>query len=224
MKNILITVLIITLPLLSSAQSINWAGTQKTADRLAYLNFGYDFGLTTQIGYAHKLKTVKPIWLSLDYSMPMGKSLTDDFKTRIGGQMVLFEKSSFILSTEVRANFRRHENKFVRMASFGSEISGTIGYYKPKWHVAFNLGFDKSIVTHLKHSESLIENYASIQDGWYIPSGGHWNYGLQVSKSLNKRTYVNMDIGNLNAQGKDENALLPIYFNLGLNRMINLDK
>jgi len=73
------------------------------------------------------------------------------------------------------------------MASFGAETSASVGYYKPKWHVEATLGFDKSITTHLKHSEEMKANYSSIVDGWFLPSGGNWFYGIQADSLLGLR-------------------------------------
>ena len=199
-----------------NAQNINWQSIDKEQKDIAYLNLGYEFGMTTQIGYGRKIETFRPILLTADYSMPMGNDLVDDFKVRIGSQISIFEKNNFIASAKIYGIFRRHQTTLVRMASFGSEMAGIIGYYKPRWHIAGELGFDKSIVTHLKHSDIMRDNFPDITDGWFIPSGGHFYYGFQGSKTIGNNFDLSLRIGMTNAQFDDKNALLPYYAQFGL--------
>jgi len=198
------------------SQNINWNSIQENQKSLAYLNFGYDFGITTQLGYGYQLKAFKPIMLTTDLSIPMGNDFLDDFKFRLGGQMELFAKNNFSLSTKLLAIARRHETNLVQQIGIGTEISLTAGYYKPKWHLAAEMGFDKSIATHLKHSELFEANYAEIENGWFVSSGGQFFYGLQGSRILGQRMELNLRIGATNAQGKHVNAVLPYYFQVGL--------
>ena len=200
----------------SYAQNVNWSSFQDGSKSLIYLNTGYDFGLTTQVGYGHQIDLLRPTLLTLDYSSPMGENLVDDFKVRFGGQVSIYEMGNFTFSAKVYGVFRRHQTKLVRMVGFGSELSALVGYYKPTWHLAGELGFDKSIVTHLKHSDVMRENFSKISDGWFIPSGGHFFYGIQGSKTIGNRFELSLRAGATNAQFKDEDALLPYYTQLGL--------
>jgi len=202
----------------SIAQSINWNASNTETKHMAYLNLGYDFGMTTQIGYGYKIQTFNPLWLSVDYSMPMGKNLIDDFKMRAGGNLVIYELNDFVLSTSLHGTFKRHENSFVRMAGFGSDLSGKVGYYKSKWHVEGELGFTKSIITNLKHSGEILEYYPNITNGWYIPTGGHWYYGIQIGKTIGQNYLISLNLGQTNAEGKDVNAVLPLYARIGVTR------
>jgi len=212
----LITILTLVCAGLLPAQNINWSSLHEGDRTLTYLNFGYDFGLVTQLGYAHKIQGAKPILLTADYSFPMGKDLTDDFKMRIGGQLPLVAKNNFKFSAKAYGVFRRHETALIRMASFGSDLGIVAGYYKAKWHLAVEYGFDKSVSTHLKHASTMRENYPDIQDGWYLPSGGHHYYGIQVGYALGEKMALSLRAGSTNAQSTDQDALLPSYAQLGL--------
>lgn len=53
----------------------------------------------------------------------------------------------------VNAIYRRYETPLVRLQNIGSEMKGVFGYYKQKWFVAAEIGFDKAVVTHFKHSQ-----------------------------------------------------------------------
>ena len=92
MKHLVIKLLLVSVPFLTTAQGINWKNSTSQSQHMVYLNFGYDFAMTTQIGYGYQPNTISPIWLTIDYSIPMGNQITDDFKSRLGGQIALFEK------------------------------------------------------------------------------------------------------------------------------------
>ncbi len=215
MKNIIVILILVASVKSASGQNINWQSINDNQKSIAYLNYGYDFGMTAQIGYGYKLDAFRPIFLTADYSFPMGEDLYDDFKVRLGGQISVLEKNNFILSAKVYGIFRRHQTSLVRMVNFGAELSALAGYYKPTWHIAAEFGFDKSIITNLKHSDIMRDNFATITDGWFIPSGGHFFYGIQGSKTLGKSLEISLRAGATNAQSNDENALLPYFTQLG---------
>ena len=212
----LITILTTICLSCSYGQNINWSAINKSQKNLAYLNLGYDFGVTSQIGYGHKIKFFKPLLLTADYSFPMGKDLVDDFKIRLGAQVSIYKINNFVVSAKVYCVFRRHETEFVRMASFGSETALIIGYYKQKWHIAGEFGLDKSAITHLKHSDAMRENFPSISNGWFSHTGGHFFYGIQSSKTIEKKFEISIRIGGISPQIKDAPPLLPFYAQLGL--------
>jgi hypothetical protein len=204
------------------SQSVNWASLKSEQKHIANINAGWDYGLVYGLGYSHQLKSKLPILLNLSYSFPSGEKLFDDFKTKIGGQFRLYSISNFQFSVSLHGIYRRYENPLVRLQNFGSEMTGVIGYYKPKWFVAGEVGFDKAIVTHFKHSELFKETiYANVKDGWYEPAtGGNFNYGIQAGYSF-KRSDIVLKIGKVLTQDFKTTPLIPYYLQLGYNYKIN---
>lgn len=198
------------------AQSINWLSQSQEKSKLVYLNIGYEFSLNTQIGFAQSVKAFKPLLLTADYSFPMGDQLFDDHKIRIGAQLSVLEKNNFMLSVGYRGIIRRQETKLVRLLNLGSEFSIDAGYYKAKWFVATRIGYDQALLTHAKHTDVIRENYPSIADAWYKQTGGYFYYGLEGGKSIGKRMDMTLSVGAVNAKGKDQNPILPVYAKLGL--------
>ncbi len=199
----------------STAQNINWKSLNENQTHIAYLNIGYDFGMTTQMGYGYKLKTFRMLLFNVDYSFPLGENIIDDFKTRLGGQIEIVDFHNFILTAKAYAIFRKYKNQYVDMSSFGSELAILIGYYRPTWHIAGEFGFDKSITTYLKHSDDMKKHFPNITNGWFLPSGGHFFYGLQGSKTIGNNFELSLRVGGLQAQKNEVNALLPYYAQLG---------
>jgi len=216
MKN-LITIFILTITSSAFAQQLNWSSTNEDTKSLTYLNFGYDFGVTTQVGYAHKLDVFRPMILTADYSFPMGKTIIDDFKFRIGGQLSIVERNNFVASAKLYGILRRHQTNLVRIANVGAEAAVMLGYYKDKWHIAAEFGLDKAISSHLKHTELFQENYADVSDGWFVPTAGNFYYGIQASRTLGNKMELSIRIGATDAESTTADALLPYYAQLGLN-------
>lgn len=199
----------------SNAQTFNW----NKLDRKHIINVGVsaDYGLTYGVGYNYKLKAKFPIVLNLEYSFPSGENITDDFKTKVGAQVNWFHTGNLHFVTKVHGIFRRYQNDYTRLINFGSDLSGILGYYKSKWFVAGEVGFDKAIVTHFKHSEIFKSNYPVVEDGWYEPStGGNFYYGVQAGIS-GKKFDVYLKAGKLIEQDFRTSPMLPIYGQLGVN-------
>jgi hypothetical protein len=173
------------------------------------------------LGYAYKLNTKIPLVLNTNISLPAGENLLDDFKTKLGGQVVIFNKPEFKGIITLNAVYRRYENPLVRLQNFGSEMKGAFGYYKMKWFVAAEIGFDKAIVTHFKHSQSFRENiFQGVQDGWYEPAtGGNFLYGVQTGYSF-KNCDLTFSIGKTTTQDFKTTPLIPYYLVLGFNYKI----
>ena len=198
------------------SQNINWRAMNGNQPNIVQLNFGYDFGVTSQFSYGRTLESVRPLMLVLDYSMPMGKDLVDDFTVRTGGEMEVLESGGFSTTVKLFGNFRRYQTMLVRIVSFGSDFALMAGYYSPSWHIAGEFGFDKSIISELEHSDVMRASFPDIRDGWYIPSGGHYYYGIQGSKTLSENFDLSLRLGATRPQFNDAEAVLPAYLQIGL--------
>lgn len=218
MKNIryFFTIAFLIATVFSNAQTLNWESLNKDQKHIANVNVSADHGLTYGVGYGYKLRSKLPVILNAEYSFPSGKNIPDDFKTRIGAQVDWFHLDNFHFVTKVQGVFRRYQNDYARLLNFGSDLSGTIGYYKPRWFVAGEIGFDKAIVTNFKHSDIYKQNYPDVKDGWYEPStGGNFYYGIQAGLSR-KKFDVYLKAGKLIEQDFRTSPLLPISGQLGI--------
>jgi hypothetical protein len=199
----------------TNAQTVNWKALQKEQKHITSVNLGVDYAFTYGIGYGYQLRSKRPIILNASFSLPSGKNIADDYKTKIGGQINWLQASNFYFSSELQGIFRRFENSYARILNFGADISTTGGYYKKHWFVAAEIGFDKAIVTHFKHSNLYKENFPGVKDGWYEPStGGNFYYGLQTGYSI-KRADIYLRAGKLIEQDFRTSPMLPFYSEVG---------
>lgn len=215
-KLIAVLTIVVTVTEVGYSQNINWRSLREDQRNVIQFNLGYDFGTTVQLGYSRSFTMIKPVIVGLDYSFPMGSNLIDDFKVRLGGQMEIVQIDGFSATIKIASVFRRYENTLVRMVSFGSDFGLLAGYYKPTWSVAGEFGFDKSIATHLKHSDIMRTMFPAIKDGWYVPTGGHYYFGIQGGKTIGESLDLSLRLGATRSQDHDENAVVPLYLQLGL--------
>jgi hypothetical protein len=198
-------------------QTINWESLKKEDKHVLNINTGFEYGLIYGAGYGYQLNTIFPVILNLEYSFPSGKNVTDDFKSKIGGKVRLYQINNFQFSANIYGIYRRYENNLVRMKSFGSDFSGIVGYYRTQWFIAGEVGFDKAIVTHLKHSESYRDIYPEVVDGWYTPpSGGNFYYGLQAGISF-KQQDIYLKAGKVITQDLRTEPMVPFFAQIGIN-------
>jgi hypothetical protein len=200
-----------------NAQTFNWRSLSTEQQHILNLNINSEYALTYGVGYNYKLRSKLPIILNAEYSFPSGKNITDDFKAKIGGQVDWFRSGNFHFISKIHGVFRRYENEDTRLLNFGSDFSGIIGYYRPGWFIAGEIGFDKAIVTHFQHSDLYKSNYPDVKDGWYEPStGGNFYYGVQAGYSM-KKFDLYLKAGKLTAQDLETSPLFPIYAQIGFN-------
>lgn len=199
----------------SEAQTLNWSSLSPEQRNIINVNLGYDFGFTYGIGYMRQVNTKVPILLNLELSQPSGKEAFDDFKTKIGGQVRVYQVNHFQFIAKVQGVFRRYHNDYVRLLNFGSDMSAVIGYYKPRWFASSEFGFDKAVVTHFKHSDRYRENFPDVRDGWYKPAtGGNFYFGLQGGISFKSKD-ITLKFGKVIQQDLKTNPTIPFYVQIG---------
>ncbi|MCB2206219.1 hypothetical protein KQI65_15860 [bacterium] len=217
MKTILITLAILVVTAQSAlSQDVNWRSMRPEQPNRLQLNIGYDYGAVTQFSYSRAFDVSRPLVVGLHASLPMGNQPVDDFTLRLGAQMEVAQWRGFSATVKVASNFRRYQNDLVRIVSFGADFSALVGYYDPSWHAALEFGFDKAVATQLTHSDVMKQyGYVGIRDGWYVPTGGNFYYGIQAGKTIGDWAELTLRLGLTDAQFDDEDAMLPYYLQLG---------
>lgn len=197
------------------SQNINWANLKKEEKHILNINSGWEYSFIFGIGYGYKLESKTPIILDVSYSFPSGKTVFDDFIIKTGGQINIYNINNLYFNASVHGSYRRTENPLAILQNFGCDISTTIGYYKPKWFLAGEIGFDKAIVTHFKHTAIYKEVYPDVKNGWYEPTtGGNFNFGIQGGYSFN-RSDITIRAGKVMTEDFKTTALIPFYVQLG---------
>lgn len=200
---------------LLQSQNINWENLKNEEKHILSINAGWDYSFVYGLSYGYHLKTKKPIILESSFSFASGEVIFDDFKTKIGGQINVYQIENFRFNFAFHGIYRRYGNPIVTLQNFGADASTTIGYYKPKWFVAGEFGFDKAIVTHFKHTEIYKEVFPDVKNGWYEPTtGGNFNFGVQGGYSFSKSD-LTLRAGKVMTEDFKTTPLIPFYLQLG---------
>ncbi len=221
MKTFKINFLIAGIMLLMSsinAQTINWISLDTADNHVLHANAAFDYGAVLGIGYSYRIRNrLLPMFAHIEYSFPLGENILNDLKIKTGVHIRWVEVSHFQFSTKLHGVIRRFENDQVRLVNFGSDLAGVIGYYRSKWFVAGEAGFDKAIITHFKHSSIYKEQFPNVSDGWYGPTtGGNFYYGVQAGYSF-AHSDVYLKAGKMLTQDFKTEPTLPMYGQVGYN-------
>lgn len=205
-------------PTIISAQSFNWGNLNPERPLTLQLSAGLEHGIVFGTGITTLQNfPLFPVVSQVEFSVPYGEDILDDFKIKLGGQINWWHSGSWNFSTKIQGVFRRYQQEFVRLVNFGSDLGGTFGYYRPHGFIAAEVGFDKAIVTHFKHAEVYYTIHPEVVDGWYEPStGGNFYYGIQTGLSLSRIELV-VRAGKMLPQDFRTELLFPLYAQLGLN-------
>jgi len=200
----------------SYAQNFNWKSLKPSNRYVVSFHTNFDHATAWGMDYGYRLKTKMPIMLTFGYSLPFGGDVFDDIKVKLGGQVNIVRAGSFQTIVKAHGIIRRYSNTYARMVNFGSEFSANSGIYKKRWFLAAEVGFDKAITTHIKHSSLMKEYNPDVQSGWYIPTGGNFSYGIQAGYSF-KINDVYARIGKTIEQDFKTQPMMPYYFEVGWN-------
>jgi len=218
MKRILLaTITLVGISAAAFSQTINWRSFDANQKQVIGIETGWNYGLVFGASYGRRLPAHLPVLVNVHYSFPSGKNLLDDFKIKGGLQIEVWRARGFSATLKANGIFRRFENPYARFVNFGSAFSAVAGYYRPKWFVAGVAGFDKAIATHIRHGAAYLDNVPGAQDGWYVPTGGNFNFGMQAGIS-GRKTEVFLDLGRVVTQDFKTTPFIPFYANLGVNR------
>jgi len=206
---------------ISQAQTINWESLQKDQKHILNVNAGWDYSFVYGLSYGYHLKTKMPIILESSISFASGEVIFDDFKTKIGGQINVYQIKNFRFNASLHGIYRKYGNPLVTLQNFGADAGIVIGYYKPKCFISGEFGFDKAIVTHFKHSNIYREVYPDVKNGWFEPAtGGNFNFGIQSGYSFNKND-LTIRLGKVMNEDFKSTPLIPFYVQLGYNYKLN---
>jgi hypothetical protein len=201
----------------AQAQTLNWSGLRDNDRHIINANVQWDYAASIGVGYTHRLNLTLPTALSAQFSLPAGKNTLDDFKSKVGIQTRVFQLGGFMVTAGAAGIFRKMESDYVTLKNFGGEFTAIAGYYTPRWFVAGEAAFDKAITTKVRNSETLRKLYPSIQDGWYVPTGGNFSYGIQTGYSF-KSVDLYLKVGRIVDQTFHSSPTIPFYAQLGVNK------
>lgn len=210
--------IVVLLPVLAARS----AAAQWNVERLesssnqVYTAFGLDPALVTSAGYARVVPFIGRAWqLGAEVGVVAFKLDRRDVRARLQARTSLLRWRSLRLVGSAAFVTRGTDNAIYRAVNLGSDFTAAAGMYRPRWFVAGEFGFDKNIVTHVRHSDWYHTYfYPEARDGWYLPGGGTFHYGVTGGVAFGP-TEVALRVGQRRTEDFNE-VLPPVYAGLGV--------
>ena len=163
-----------------------------TGQNRVYAIFGLDPAVVTSVGYGRVMPAFgHGIELSGDVGLATAHFDAHDFRARISVNTSVLHWRSIHLTGRVTALARGTKNDVYNGFNFGADITGGVGVYRPRWFAAGEFGKDKSIVTHVAHTDWYRDHYyPDAKDGWYLDTGGTFHYGIVTGLTVGRTDLV----------------------------------
>jgi len=169
----------------SAAQDVNLARVEPGTSRF-HSAVGLDPALVTTIGYGRGfgLGGRTALW---DVDLGMGVAETDvkDMRARFGLVAPLWGTGDWRLAARGRLVARTTSNSVYDGAAFGADLTAHAGFYRHRWFAAGLVGYDRTFVMHLEHTDWYRRNvYADAVDGWYRGESGILHAGVAAGVAV----------------------------------------
>ena len=157
----------------SRAQDLNFARVEPGDGRF-HVSLGLDPAVLSSVGYsqAFGLGSRTALW-DLDLGVVLAETDLKDLRGRVGLQTMLWRAGGWGIAARGRLIVRSTGNSIYDGVGFGGDLSSYLGYYQHGWFVAGLIGYDRTLVMHLEHSDWYRNNvYQEATDGWYRGKSG----------------------------------------------------
>lgn len=169
----------------SWAEEINLARVAPGSSRF-YISFGLDPAALTTAGYSRGfgLGSGTALW-SLDLGMAVAEADAEDLRARIGLQTTLWQAGGWRIAARGRFIARSTSNSIYGGAAFGVDLTSYLGYYRSHWFLTGLIGYDRTFVMHIEHSDWYRDNvYQDAVDGWYRGESGILRGGVAAGVAV----------------------------------------
>jgi hypothetical protein len=95
--------------------------------------------------------------------------------------------------------------------AFGCQMALRSGLFYEKRHLAFDIAFDKPILTRVLHSQAYKEIYPGAAEGWLWADGGSWMIGLDGGLTLGPNLALGTELGYVCAESFLQSPYIPMY-------------
>ncbi len=209
MKPILFFFIMMTLSGTLKSQEIGWYDLDPTSGHMVTLHVGADVVSEFGISYGYKFKGKIPFVIGAELTTPFGGQIMDDFEASLTAQTIFRPVKNMGITVKPSMTCRRYGSEAAVLVNISTGLSTTIGYYRDKWSIAAEAGYDHSSATLIK-PRSLKEYYPESKEEWYGSTGGNFNFGLVASYWM-KSTGLSLKAGKTFGQNFSDNPTIPYY-------------
>lgn len=218
MKNLNKIILLAFFTIFSNAfsQSINWSTIEKR--NIFNANVVSENNSYIGLGYAYKIYNGKnPIFITAETSFSVENEKYNDFNSKLGIQMKIFQWNNYILSSKTHFVYSFYNADAMKLHNFGSNLSWSFGYYLPKWFVSAEGGYDKILTSYIMYSDAYKNQFPNAKDGCTkIYADGNFYYRLNGGYSFGNKD-ITLSVGNNIDQDFRASSSASFYSQIGFN-------
>lgn len=198
------------------AQTINWSNVEKK--HILNINVESENNSYIGIGYAYKIHNgKKPIFITAETSLSVENEKLDDYNTKLGIQMKIFQWQNYILSSKTHFVYSYYSAHSMKLYHLGSNLSWSFGYYLPNWFVAAEGGYDRIMTSYIKYSAAYKNQFPSAKDGCTNAyADGNFYFRLNGGYSFGNKD-ITLSVGNRINQDFRTNTSDSFYSQIGFN-------
>jgi hypothetical protein len=176
------------------------------------LSAGFDHGGVVEASYVRRLalRTLPRSALLASLEAP-SVPLPGDGGVQVGLATGFVASSGWGVTPQLAATARWVNGSLFDVMQLGIVASASAGYFRPRWQLALDLAWDKSLVTHVSPNTAYMQTYAGAESGWYGSGGGSVRAGLASSAIVTDRIEVSLRAGVVTTESLHAMPGLPFY-------------
>ena len=189
--------------------------------KCAYLNFEFDPTSSIVAGYARsfEIKVInRNLTLTGDITLPIFLLDLKHYRVTIGSRIAFFNSERWNILNRFSIINKGTDNPVYSGNLFSIEDGFIGGYFSNKWYAAGEFGYEKFLLTHIKHTDWYRDYvHTNAKDGWYSSTGGNFSFGLQGGYLFRDIIELTLRLGMYKTEAFNDPAGVPFYTNIGVN-------
>lgn len=194
------------------AQAVN-AASGATDRQSASLGAGFDHGAVVEAGYGHPLAlpSIPAAQLVARLALPSSPSPADG-GVELGVAAGFVTPAGWGVSPRLLATVRWVDGELLGIVQTGFVAGVAGGYFRPRWSVALDLAWDKSLAMRVSPTDRYrMETYAGASTGWYGSGGGTLRAGVIATATVTRRLELGVRAGMVGTEELRAPPGMPFY-------------
>ena len=198
------------------SQTINWNNTEHR--NILNVNVAAENSNYIGLGYAYKINNgKKPIFITAETSFSVENDKFDDYNSRIGIQMKIFQWQNYVFSSKTHFVYSFYNADIMKLYNFGTNLSWDFGYYLPKWFISAEGGYDRILTSYIKYSNVYKSQFPNVKDGCdKAYTDGNFYYRINGGYTFGNKD-ITLSVGNVINQDFRNSSSSSFYSQIGFN-------
>lgn len=185
----------------------------------AFTAIGLEDGIVSSFGYGRRLDLSlwqQPLEVWTQLRLPIFELDAGDIEGSAGARISLLCRGPWHLRAGISTLLRKSQSRMLSTTSWSLQGDILPSYVGDSWTFGLAFGYQRNILTYLRHGEDYLFHYPQAQSGWYTGMGGSIRAGVLVGLRFVDWGVV-LRMGALRTASLNA-RLVPFYASLGVQR------